>query len=34
MLCAQQQALGGYGHWEKAYGRKCQKQTLETVAET
>jgi hypothetical protein len=25
MLCAQQEALGGYGHWEKAYDRKCRK---------
>ena len=25
MLDAQQQLLGDYGHWEKAYDRKCHK---------
>ena len=25
MLNAQQQVLGGYEHWEGAYGRKCAK---------
>ena len=25
MLDAQQQLLGGYGHWARAYGRKCQE---------
>ena len=34
MLCGQQQALGGYGHWEKAYTLKCQKDTSKRVFET
>ena len=34
MLCAQQETLGGYGHWEKAYDRKCRKETPEPMAET
>ena len=34
MLCAQQESLGGYGHWEKAYDRKCRKETPAPMAET
>ena len=34
MLCAQQEAFGGYGHWEKAYDRKCRKWMLEPIVET
>ena len=33
MLCAQQEAFGGYGHWEKAYDRKCRKRTPKPIAE-
>ena len=28
LLCAQQKTLGGYGHWEKAYDRKCRKVSM------
>ena len=34
MLCAQQASLGGYSHWEKAYDRKCHKETPAPMAET
>ena len=34
MLCAQQETLGGYGHWEKAYDRKCCKETPPPIGET
>ena len=34
MLCAQQESLGGYGHWEKAYDRKCHKKMPAPIAET
>ena len=34
MLCAQQETLGGYGHWEKAYDRKRGKGAHRPMAET
>ena len=34
MLCAQQESLGGYGHWEKAYDRKCREETPAPMAKT
>lgn len=32
MLTAQQQVLGGYDHWEKAYARKCEKALAKAAA--
>jgi len=34
MLCAQQESLGGYGHWEKAYDCKCRRETPPSMAKT
>ena len=34
MLCAQQDSLGGYGHWETAYDRKCRNEKPVPMAET
>ena len=34
MLCAKQESLGGYSHWEKAYNSKCRQGTLQLMVKT